>query len=236
MRSFRIPFIASLILTFCFCFAERASSQELNAQNPCAKSCVLEADCKIGGVCVGNTCQYKEHFCTAERWAANDRGEVTNCNAYICEEATGFCRRTATSPIHCTLGYVFDGTSNCLPSIQCDIADPTCQKLTEQWKIARDNYEKRTPSPVLPPLTCTACKQSSECAKKDQMCWNGLCVRGDSHCVLDSMGDWGSMSPAGVLTSCGALACDSSAGLCLQSCQSQLDCRQGKACVVGNCL
>jgi hypothetical protein len=204
-------------------------------QDPCAKSCVVAAECGTGGACHKGICEYQPRFCANERWSANSRGETSNCDAYTCSNETGMCLRKAQSSNDCLVGYVFDGTSLCVPSVQCNPAEPNCLNLMERWKKARTDYEAITPEPRLSPLTCISCQMNSDCAS-GQMCWQGRCEKSSAFCRLSDTGEHFSIMNRRTPASCGDYACDPVPGTCLTSCLKTSECRSGKQCVAGSCL
>lgn len=215
-------FVASLILPL---FAL--------GQDACSKACVINSECGVGGLCNQGTCQYQKTFCFNERWASNERGETSNCDAYRCDQDRGLCLRSAKTTTDCLTGYVFDGKSSCLASIDCQSSDPHCQDLMDRWKKAREEYEASTPEPSLPPLSCQPCEASENCGT-GKMCWQKRCVASSNYCEVDSEG---THHQVGFLRSldCGVYVCDKVSGACLNSCLKTADCRSGRKCIEGLC-
>ncbi len=124
------------------------------AQETCPKSCVIHADCGLGGWCDNGSCAIRPNYCGNERWSVNALGETKNCDAYKCVEPAGLCLERAEKETDCTQGYVFDGTDRCVSSIQCDPTTEHCQDLLRRWQEARTQYEELTPEPKPEPVTC----------------------------------------------------------------------------------
>ncbi len=201
----------------------------------CAKACVISAECGIGGLCNKGQCSYQKQFCFNERWSVNARGETTNCDGYSCSSTTGLCLREARDSTDCLSGYVFDGDTKCIPSVQCNFTEPACQDLFERWKKARSDYEATTPEPRLTPLTCVPCSDSSQCAS-GQMCWNNRCEAQGSYCAANGADEQFSVTPTQPSESCGNYSCERVQGKCFKSCLKNSDCRSGKLCLGGSCL
>lgn len=202
-------------------------------QDSCSKACVISTECGTGGLCVENQCKYKKSFCFNERWAANERGETSNCDAYRCSPDSGQCLRNAESSDDCLPGYVFNGTSACVPSVACNSPSADCQDLWDRWKKTRDEYESTTPQPVMQPWTCVACEDSSTCGA-GKMCWHKRCVSASSYCEVDSEGGHHQVALPDRFA-CGNYACEKVSGECLKSCLKESDCRSGRKCVAGQC-
>lgn len=220
-------------LWFLFTFI---SPPQTMAQDLCAKTCVIDAECGIGGLCNQGTCGYQNTYCGNERWSVNARGETHNCEAYRCANETGLCLRRALGPLDCLTGYVFDGTKACVPSIQCNSTEPQCLDLYERWKQARLEYEATTPEPQPAPLSCISCQDNSGCSSA-QMCWKGTCVEKKNYCQIAPHGEHFKVEPSqGMTTSCGLYACDKVSSDCLKACDKSADCRDGRNCRAGLCL
>lgn len=217
------------IIRFLFGFLMFAMPFTGFAQDSCKKSCVLNSECGIGGVCQQSVCAYQATYCNDERWSVNARGETRDCSEYRCDTNTGLCLREAADPQDCLFGYVFDGFKNCLPSVQCNTSDPSCLALLERWKVARTEYESTMPEPTPAPLSCVACKIDNECVSS-QMCWNGRCTDSKSYCLKEASGSFSQVNNTNKI-SCGNFSCESVAGLCLNSCNGDKDCINGSKCL-----
>ncbi|MEZ0390699.1 MAG: hypothetical protein ACAH59_00690 [Pseudobdellovibrionaceae bacterium] len=203
-------------------------------QDQCSKTCVIDSECGVGGVCTQGSCQLQKNFCFNERWSANERGEGSNCDAYRCLPETGLCLRQAQSSMDCLTGYVFDGSSTCLPSVQCNSSEVHCQQILERWKKAREDYELTTPAPQLPVFSCLPCETSEVCGSS-QMCWNKRCVPQSPFCQETAEGQHQQVD-SGLPKDCGFFACEKSQGLCFRSCLKDSDCRSGRKCMASQCL
>lgn len=225
----------TFILALLTLFPAFAWSQQIPVHDVCTRTCAIHADCGVGGLCDQGRCLYQRQFCFNERWSVNERGETSNCDGYACADSTGLCLREAQSSLDCLSGFVFDGQSNCVPSVQCNLADPVCQSLYERWKKARADYEEHTPEPHLPALTCQPCSDSITCGA-GKMCWQDRCENQGSYCSIKSQDEAISIAPSGEVTACGAYACEKVTGQCFRNCLKNSDCRNGKVCMVGACL
>jgi len=206
-------------------------------QDSCSKTCVISSECGVGGLCEQGLCQYQKSFCFNERWAANDRGEASNCDAYRCDSEKGLCLRKAQSTQDCLTGYVFDGVSLCLRSVSCNSVDSHCQDLLDRWKKARDEFEQNTPEPRLTPWSCMACETSETCGA-EKMCWQNRCVSKSPYCRVDLEGEHHQVISQLLLPeskACGNYACDQVSGECFNSCLKESDCRSGRKCDAGLC-
>ncbi len=215
-----------------------AQSTPTPEKDSCTKQCVIHADCGVGGYCDAGTCRYKSKYCSNERWSTNERGETSNCDAYKCVDDLGTCPRSATKIDDCTLGFVFDGKTSCVPSVNCDInnsEDAACKDLWDRWQVTRSNYEKTTPEANPPLLTCQACQGHDQCSNS-QMCWQGRCVTNDYFCSIDAQGGHQVSSKNGVEAFCGNYTCEKVTHTCLTQCLKPQDCRDGKTCTAGVCL
>lgn len=212
-----------------------ASIRPFEGGDSCTKTCVISAECGIGGACNGGICQSLPRYCSNERWATNGRGEVSDCDAYHCDEVTGVCLRTAVKSDDCTNGYVFDGKTSCTPSVNCDSQDPSCRDLWERWQVARKQYEKQTPEPSTVPLSCVTCESHEQCGA-DQMCWQKRCVTNDFFCATEPAGRQYVSSKQGLQAECGNYACDHVSNSCYTRCLKPQDCRDGVSCVAGLCM
>lgn len=204
-----------------------------NTEDICTKTCVIDSECGVGGVCDQGKCHYKKSFCFNERWSVNDRGESWNCDAYRCDSDTGLCLRKAKDSTDCLTGYVFNEQNSCIRSIQCNSADTNCSELLEKWQSVRNEYEQSTPEPVVAPLSCVGCENSQTCGT-GQMCWQNRCVPANPHCQVDSNGQHFQVD---LLSSkaCGNYACEKVQGACLRTCLKESDCRSGRKCKQGLC-
>ena len=230
MKSLELLFVCLFI--YFPLFAETSPSEVIDN---CAKSCVINADCGVGGVCETGVCRSQSRYCSNERWATNGRGETSNCDAYRCRETTGTCLRAAANGDDCTNGYVFDGKNSCVSSVNCDSQDPSCRDLIERWQVARNQYEKMTPEPTPAPLSCVACDSDNQCGAT-QMCWQKRSVANDFFCFTDGDGRQYVSSKEGPKAECGNYSCDRVSNSCYTQCLKTQDCRSGVSCVAGLCL
>jgi hypothetical protein len=207
----------------------------------CVKACLINADCGIGGECIDKTCSHKKQFCANDRWAVNERGEMTDCGAYVCDSKVGLCRREASDSEHCSSGYAYDQNKSCTMSVQCDPkTDPGCQSLLDKWTKTRDQWEALFPAPVFTPFSCIACTQHTDC-KANEMCWSNRCVPDNKYCgqsaevpapkppatprLVDA-----SFIRKGLLQTCQEYTCEKVSGECLNSCIQNSDCGMGTSC------
>lgn len=218
-----ITVILLSLLPVLFVFAEPAP------KDPCQKTCLLNADCGIGGQCTGGTCSYKTQYCANDRWSVNERGEKLDCGAYLCEQKTGACLSEAQDSGACTTGYVHDGQLSCVKSINCNSADPVCAELEEKWKVTRKNWEVLNPEPNPSPFSCQSCDESAPC-DSGKMCWNKRCVPNAHYCSLTPSGEEVSRNQDTVLQVCGEYRCNLISGDCRASCTDDSHCQTGLVC------
>jgi hypothetical protein len=181
----------------------------------CSKTCLLNADCGIGGSCEGGLCRSLASFCSDELWSTNDRGESKSCRGYTCDPSSGLCRQKAAGQLECTAGYIFDASNqSCVPSVVCqDPGSTACRELWAKWQMQRGEYEARHPRPTPNNFLCQACTAHSDCPS-DQMCWKGQCKTDKSYCSDDGLSVIHGRSD--VVRSCGNTVCDVILGDCVQ--------------------
>jgi hypothetical protein len=220
--------------------SDNESPKEKPPKDACLKNCTADSDCGPNASCNNNVCKRKSQFCSNERWSTNDRGESINCGPYSCNSKTGACRRFAQQTTDCSFGFVFDGKSNCIPSVECADGDLSCSEQFERWQKSRQNWEAQYPEPKIEQLSCQTCKENMDCNNSEIgseiMCWKNLCVREDLYCTTDGQ-HYFSNNKYGPIRTCGEYKCNQMSGECFNDCASNDDCNNGFKCNANrNCI
>lgn len=201
------------------------------------KTCTLDADCGLGGLCVAKQCYMRHTFCANERWAVNDRGEMMDCGIYKCNELIGECRREADGSEQCAGGFAYDGGSACVSTYVCgpDSEPSDCQRSLEEQNANWANYANRNPKPNYQNTCAKPCAEDCDCGDTE-MCYSGKCVPKDNYCMSNDQGQYFSMTRDGAPTYCGGFRCEVVTGQCLNECISSTECAPGLNCSDGTCV
>jgi hypothetical protein len=130
---------------------------------------------------------------------------------------------------------VDNGQGSCIKSINCKPqGDPDCERLLEQWALARTDYEARTPAPTPNILSCRSCSVENECTAQE-MCYQQTCKLRQPVCEQDQQGNWLTRLTDGKTIPCGNFTCNQSSGQCFEQCFTDSECSSGKKCLNQKC-
>jgi hypothetical protein len=222
----------------------------------CRSACLSGADCAAGHVCISSACVPAPGLGTACTGgdgcatghcvdgvccASSSCGAGSVCNAAGHE---GFCRETrglaCALDDDCASGFCVDGVccdARCGGQCQaCDLPGQggTCAPVTGAPRGARVACSAGDGSPC-GARTCDG-KDVGSCAgfaPRDVSCRIASCAAGAS--ILAARCDGKGACPPEETRSCGLLRCAADATHCLSVCSTDGDCKDGYACVGGQC-
>jgi hypothetical protein len=180
----------------------------------CYRACESDDQCASQWeICNRGRCRINPDvtYCADLSTSANARGDREDCDAYVCDQGTGLCKRNCVT------------TEDCMPAYVCSTDINVCVP-GQSAGAPKGAFVQATP--MHDTANCVrACTAASDC-EDNEICTGGECMLRSNFCDGSVLTD----GTADFRTDCAPYACNPVQGRCFGSCRVSDECTPGNSC------